>query len=178
MLKILLPPKVKFICGFIYREEKYYKLTLKMMKKLWGEIDLESETINFNFTAYYTEEMGSPLFRRFISFKNLRNSEEFVNIKLICIKLEKKFSIGGKRRINIDPGYLTLANLVLLTTKNFYHRIHLNKGIYGEVTLRYISKVGFSDFNWTYPDFKTSQYKDIFLKIRNIYSNQLKISLK
>lgn len=173
MLNLSFPKKVKFICGFIYKDEKIYEKVKILMQKKFGIIDYESETIDFNFTNYYEEEMGKNLLRKFISFKILRRIEEFRKIKLYCIQLEKKFSYNNKRRINIDPGYLNEAKLVLLSTKDFYHRIYLGKGVFCELTLYYAHK-NFQDLPWTYPDYRTSSYKNIFLEIRNIYRNQIK----
>jgi len=173
MLTLYFPKKVKFICGFIYNNEEIFKKTKVIMKKKFGEIDYESKKIKFDFTDYYKKEMGSNLWRSFASFKKLKNIEEFVKIKLYCIKLEKKFSQNNKRCINIDPGYLNEAKLVLLSTKDFYHRIYLEKGIFCEVTFYYTNK-NFQDLPWTYPDYRTPSYKSIFLEIRDIYRNQIK----
>jgi len=172
-----MPLPVKFICGFIYSKEHTYKKTRSILEKKFGKIDFESQAIDFNFTDYYRDEMGKPLFRRFISFKKMHNPSSFVNIKLFCIKIEKRYSSEDKRTINIDPGYLNDAKLVLTTTKDFSHRIYLNKGIYAEVTLCF--KGGsFCDFPTTFPDYRTCLYKDIFLTIRNIYRQNLKECLR
>jgi hypothetical protein len=166
------PKPVKFICGFIYSCEDVYLKVKKIMGKKFGNVDYESQIINFDFTNYYYKEMGKPLFRRFVSFKKLRSPADFIKIKLWCIKIEKKFSQQGRRRINIDPGYLNESKLVLTTTKDYSHRIYLGKGIYAEVTLCYKNK-DFSDLPTTYPDYRTRLYKDIFLSIREIYRKQL-----
>ena len=175
MLKIQKPAPVKFICGFIYTTEKIYQNTKIILEKKFGKIDFESERSDFDSTDYYYPEMGKPLFRHFISFKKLRRPEQFIAIKLYCIRLEKKFALDSRRRINIDPGYLNEAKLVLTTTKDFFHRLHLGKGIYAEVTLRY-HKNSFSEFSTTFPDYRTSKYKEIFLNIRKIYRRQTRKS--
>jgi hypothetical protein len=41
------------------------------------------------------------------------------------------------RPLNLDPGYLTEAKLVLATTKDRNHRLYLDRGIFAEVTLCY-----------------------------------------
>jgi len=79
----------------------------------------------------------------------------------------------GPRSINIDPGYLDLARLVLASTKDYKHRIYLNKGIYAEVTLFYQDRT-FQPWQWTYPDYKTPEYIAIFNKIRDILILQIK----
>ncbi len=170
-----MPLPVKFICGFIYTTEKVYQEAKKVLERKFGSIDFESERIDFDFTEYYYPEMGKPLSRRFISFKKLRKPEQFVKIKLDCIKLEKKFALGLHRQINIDPGYINEAKLILTTTKDFAHRIYLGKGIYAELTLSYVND-HFSEVPTTFPDYRTSQYKEIFSQIRRIYRQQIQVN--
>ncbi|MFH1504396.1 MAG: DUF4416 family protein [Candidatus Omnitrophota bacterium] len=174
MLHTHLPLPVKFLCGFIYSQDEIYRKVKVILAKKFGKIDFESSTINFDFTDYYCPEMGKPLFRKFISFEKLKKPSDFVNIKLFCIKIEKKFSHAEKRKVNIDPGYINEAKLVLTTTKDFSHRIYLNKGIYAEVTLYYADR-GFSYFNTTFPDYRTSLYKDVFSDMRKLYRRQIHI---
>ena len=81
---------------------------------------------------------------------------------------EKVFSEGKGRRINLDPGYMDTVKIVLASTKDFSHRIYLGKGIYGEVTLIYSGK-GYQILPYTFPDFRTQEYQDIFKKAREIY---------
>lgn len=129
--------------------------------------------MDFTSTDHYEKEMGANLKRRFISFKKLQKPKRFAAIKLFCIKLERKFSSNNKRLINIDPGYINEAKLVLTTTKDFSHRIYLNKGIYAEVTL--VFKEGnFSSLETTFPDYRTDTYRDIFHSIRDTYRKDLK----
>ena len=177
MLKRILPFPVKFICGFIYSSEENYLETHKILERKFGKIDFESARFDFSFTHYYEKEMGSLLYRRFVSFEKLKDPSSFVQIKLFCIKLEKKFSKDNKRTINIDPGYLNDAKLVLTTTKDYSHRIYVGKGIFEEVT-SYYKDSNFQDFATTYPDYKTPQYKEIFISIREKYRQQLKDNAK
>lgn len=128
----------------------------------------------FDYTDYYNEEFGSPLKRQFISFKKLINPDELAGIKVATNRLEKKLSHNSSRIINIDPGYLDMAKLVLATTKDYKHRIYLSKGIYAEVTLRYENKT-FQPWEWSYPDYRTAQYLAIFNQIRQIYSSQIRM---
>ena len=173
MLNPTKPGKVKLIIGFLYSSNDLYDKAKKSLEKKMGPTDFESNIIEFRFTDYYREEMGSNLKRRFVSFKRLIQPEDIVQIKLFTIKIEKKFSILNKRRINIDPGYLNEAKILLSTTKDYSHRIYLDKRIFAEITLIYKNR-GFQNLPWTYPDFRTKLYKEIFLKVRNIYKEQIK----
>jgi hypothetical protein len=173
MLSLNFPLPVKFICGFIYRQEEIYQKAKKILQNKFGSIDFENQKLAFTFTQYYDKEMGSPLFKRIISFTRLRDAAEFIKIKLFCIKVERKFLSNKNRQVNIDPGYLNDAKLVLLTTKDYAHRLYLGKGVFAEVTLRY-SDGAFYDLAHTYPDFRSPQYKEILLSIRQRYHEQIK----
>jgi hypothetical protein len=120
-------------------------------------------------TKYYQKEMGAGLKRQFIFFQNQIQPEDIVKIKLNTIQLEKQhLNDSGGRRINLDPGYLDTAKIVLVTTKDFSHRIYLGNGIYGEVTLIFSGR-DYQVLPCTFPDFRTVEYLDVFKKAREIY---------
>lgn len=164
---------VKLIAGFIFKQDYIYLKAKAFLEKYFGGIDFESQALPFVHTDYYNKELGEDLKRRFIGFKKLINPKDLPRIKILTNKIEKKLSLHNNRRINIDPGYLDLAKLVLASTKDYRHRIYLNKGIFAEVTLFYQEKT-FSPWEWTYPDYKTPEYIKIFNQIREIYVQQLK----
>lgn len=164
---------VKIFCGLIYKEEFIFEKTkLKLIEK-WGEIDIEYGPFNFDFTDYYEEEMGSNLKRRFISFEKLYLPENVYEWKIFTNGIEKEFSECNKRRINIDPGYIDNSKVILLSTKDYYHRIYIGKGIFAELTL-YYSKGKYNILQWTYPDYRTENYIKFFLKMREKYREQIK----
>jgi thioredoxin reductase len=94
---------------------------------------------------------------------------EFYRIKLYANRLESKFLNSSLRLINIDPGYIDKAKLVLASTKDYAHRIYLQKGIFAEVTLTYRGN-SFSPNDWSYPDYRSKEYIDIFNQIRALYT--------
>ncbi len=164
---------VKLVIGMFTNRLELFQETLKTLEKKFGPVDYESPLLPFNKTNHYKEEFGKNLKRKFYSFKKLIKAEDLAKIKIFTNSLEKKFSEEGNRSINLDPGYFTPAKLVLATTKDYQHRIYHEKGIYGEVTLRY-KKEGFIPWEWTYPDYRTKKYIKIFNHIRKIYMEQLK----
>ncbi|MCM8796097.1 MAG: DUF4416 family protein [Candidatus Omnitrophica bacterium] len=165
------PKPVKLIVGFIFQQEFILNQAKKILKKYFGLIDFESQILPFEHTRYYEKEFGYPLKREFVSFKRLIIPSRLAKIKIITNKIENRLALSGRRRINIDPGYLNLSKVVLATTKDYKHRIYINKGIYEEVTLFYENKT-FNAFAWTYPDYKTPEYIAIFNRIREIYLQQ------
>ena len=75
--------------------------------------------------------------------------------------------------MNLDPGYIEQAKVILASTKNFYHRLHLSGGIFAEVTMHFKNNT-YQFFPWTYPDYQSKEYQEFFLKIRHIYRAQLR----
>lgn len=175
MSKIEQPEPVKLVIGIIFNQDHLFVQVKEELTRKYGELDLESLKFRFTYTDYYREEMGEILWKKFLSFKSLISPAELVPIKIFTNKLEEKFFVAGtaKRRVNIDPGYLSLAKLVLATGKDFAHRIYLNQGIYAEVTLRYSRHEGFKPWEWTYPDYKSKHYLELLEIIRSIYRNQI-----
>ena len=161
--------KVKLVIGLIYKDEAVFIKIRKALGKKFGKIDFESAAIDFQHTDYYKAEMGNQLKRRFISFSKLIPIEHLYRIKLYSNRLESKFLTGKLRRINIDPGYLDLAKLVLATTKDYAHRIFLRKGIFAEIALTFRGN-SFSPNEWTYPDYRSDEYISIFNQIRKLYA--------
>ena len=164
---------VKLFIGFIFAKSEIYLKTKYILEKKFGQSDFESQVLPFNHTQYYEKEFGADLKRKFLSFKRLTCAGRLARIKIITNKIEKSLAYKGRRQINIDPGILNLSKIVLASTKDYKHRIYLASGIYAEVTLYYQDN-SFRSWEWTYPDYKTAQYIQIFNQIRNIYSYQIK----
>jgi len=172
MGKIRKAVPVKLIIGFIYKEEGVLSKAKYSLLKRFGKIDFESEDIPFDHTGYYEKEFGKNLIRRFISFEKLISAENLADIKIFTNAIEKKLAVNHLRKINIDPGYINFSKLVLATTKDYIHRIYLKKNIYAEMTLFYRNKT-FNPWEWTYADYKTQIYLEIFIKIRELYAKQI-----
>ncbi len=168
----VIPPRAKLFIGVIYGSEEVLSAAEKFLIKKYGEIDFRTKRIPFVHTKYY-RDMGSSQSKVFISFKKLIRREDIVEIKLFTNRIEKKFSENKSRKINIDPGYLTLSNVYLATCKEFFHRAYLRRGVYLENEYRYVAR-RYQPWEWTYPDFQKPEYIYFFLEVRRIYHNQLK----
>ena len=165
--------RVKLIAGLISNDTALFDRVRPLLEKEFGsKVDFDGPTLDFIHTDYYNEEMGRSLKRKFFSFKKSVPLAGIEKVKLLTNAIEEKYSVSGKRRINIDPGYLDLSKVVLFSTKDYTHRIHVGKGIFAEVTLFYMNK-SFTAWPWTYPDYKTESYISIFNKIREIYKNDI-----
>lgn len=153
------------------REEELLEEVEELLEKSWGKIDYSSTLFPFHYTDYYQEEMGRDLKKKFLSFQRLISPEEIVEIKLFSNSVEGKYMFQGKRRINLDPGYVNYDQVVLVSTKMSPHRIYMGKGIYGEVTL-YFYQGHFHAFPWTYPDYK--EHIKVFEEMRSIFKQEVK----
>ncbi len=146
---------------------------LSTLTKLYGILDFVSALLAFDYTDYYYAEMGKPLFRRFASFEGLIPQEDLAQIKVQTNLLETEQSAGGKRRVNIDPGYLLAERLVLASAKNYAHRIYLRSGIYADLTLIYRDQ-DYRPLAWTYPDYAEPKVRNWLRGLRQKYLLQLR----
>ena len=129
-------PLVKRIAGVLYpdSEADRFAWVLDEAKRLWGEPNLIGEPIPFTLTNYY-RDIAPSLTRRFICFRGLADAGGLADWKRAACALEARSRTP--RAVNVDPGYVDGARLVLASTKDHAHRIWLRDGIYAEVTLRF-----------------------------------------
>jgi hypothetical protein len=167
------PPPVKLIMGLIFAPEAPIAAVRRQLKATYGGIDRETTLLPFVWTRFYEREMGPTLQRQFWSFDALIAADALAGIKRQTNAMERTFAgHGGQRGVNLDPGYIDLAKLVLATTKDRQHRLYLGQGIYAEVTLRFTGG-RFVPWEWTYPDYRTPDYLAFFDAVRRRYRQQL-----
>ncbi len=171
------PGPVKLISSIFSNNKDLLNIIIKELSNKFGNIDYISKFMLFDYTSYYEKEMGTSLFRRFISFEPLVNPEMLPDIKQYTNKIEERLSEGEKRRVNIDPGYLSPAHLILATGKAYAHRPYLRDGIYADLTLIYTNN-NFQSLDWTYPDYSSEIIMGILNIIRRKYLIQLRQSKK
>ncbi len=149
------------------------------MTKLWsgrggaeeefGPVGLASEAFAFNDTAYYEPTMGLGLKKQFLAFEHLIDAARLPAIKRQTNAWEEEYATTAahaeRRPLNLDPGYLSLAKLVLASSKDHAHRIYLSDGVYAEITLRYHQKA-WQPWDWTFPDYRRADYQRFFDRCR------------
>ncbi|RLB08659.1 MAG: DUF4416 domain-containing protein [Deltaproteobacteria bacterium] len=168
------PDDVKLVFSIFSPERPLIRKTIENdLRERFGYTDWISPELFFDKSMYYAREMGWPLYRRFVSFRDLIRPDSIVSIKLYTNEIEAKYSLNGKRKINIDPGYISLERFVLVTGKNHAHRIYLSHGIYADLTLIYKGK-SYRPLEWTYPDYAEPEMIAYFNEIRQKYKDQLR----
>lgn len=140
-----------------------------MATKEHGPIALVSDAFDFTETNYYAATMGVGLKKQFFAFERLIDPAALADIKGQTNEWEAAYAALGKhaepRPLNLDPGYITAAKLVLASTKDHAHRIYLHDGIYAEVTLVFRHRQ-WQPLEWTYPDYRRDDYHRFFSACR------------
>lgn len=171
------PDPVILFIGMIAGNQELFDLASIELKKAFGKIAYQSPIYPWDHSGYYKDEMGRDLKRRFIFFTKPIMPDRISDIKGETNRIEGFFLLEGdgkiKRMINIDPGYMNMAKIVLATTKDFSHRIYLRDGIYSEVTLIYNGN-SYQSLPYTFPDFRSETYINLFNGVRNDLRSLLK----
>ena len=170
------PRPSKLFMSIIFATDSMLGQGMEDLGLAFGRIDSVSKRFPFDLTQYYAEEIGPRLFRNFISVEPLIPPASLPDIKLATNRLEKKYATPqGKRQLNIDPGYLCLAHVILATTKGYSHRPYLRDGIYADVSLIYRNG-SFRPLEWTYPDYRQEDVITFFNQLRERYIEALERS--
>jgi hypothetical protein len=185
------PPPVKLICGMLTSRRELLAEAQGELVNLFGPVDVASEIMDFDFTHYYDQEMGTPLLRQFVSFAELVPPESLAEAKHATNAMEQYFAeadtvLRGRRTvapqtaepgeprrpINLDPGYVDSPKLVLASMKNFAHRIYVGRGVYAEVTLLH-RRGQWTPLEWTFPDYASGRYWPFLDPVRKRLREQL-----
>lgn len=163
------PQPVLLLIAVSSRYDEALAWSEKQSAATYGAVRLASEAFDFTETDYYADSMGTDLKKQFLVFDNLIDPGELPKIKRITNEWELEYADSGDhpevRPLNLDPGYLTLAKLVLASTKDHAHRLYLHDGIYAEVTLHYRNR-GWQSSEWTYPDYQREDFQQFFTQCR------------
>ena len=170
------PDPAKLVIGLFTRDKDLFVPIASELAGLFGTSDTVSTWMTFDYTDYYHREMGSPLFRRMMSFETLIAQDDLADIKLKTNAIEGRYATMDNRVVNIDPGYMLQSRFILATGKDFAHRVYIGKGIYADLTLIY-KNGSFTTLPWTYPDYADNNMIFYLKNVRNRYAGDLKIRM-
>ena len=165
------PWMVKLFVGILYSDLAKLTRALELLQQRYGDMDYRSPSFEFDFTDYYVPEMGSPIFRMFVSFERLIHPKDIARIKVETNDIENTLADDGHRKVNLDAGYMDYDKVVLASAKYNGQKIYLDKGIWADLTLHY-EKGRFDPYPWSFPDFKQRIYEKVFLEIRQRYKTR------
>ncbi len=167
------PQPVTAICGILAADEKALTEAAAALALAFGPFRLASPALPFTFTRYYEPEMGPNLLRQYVAFRKPVDPGSLAAIKLQTNALEQELAARLASRVprpvNLDPGYVDAARLVLATTKDYAHRVYIGEGIHAEVTLAWRDG-GFEPQAWTYPDYRSEPALAFFNEVRRIHT--------
>ena len=171
------PAQVKLFCALLVAPAISLHEVETVLAQTYGPIVLRTAPLPFTQTTYYEREMGPHLTRLYVAFEPLISIAALATVKHTTNRLEAMWSTAqGQRRVNVDPGYLDLAKVVLASTKDHSHRLYIGNGIFAEVTLRYRQHT-FQPWEWTYPDYRVPATLAFFHHLRERYKAQLRRSV-
>jgi hypothetical protein len=163
------PDAVLLIVAASSRHDAALAWARERIEREIGSLALVSDAFAFTETDYYSATMGDGLKKQFIACERPIDPGELPRIKRQTNAWEAEYAALGRhpepRPLNLDPGYVTAAKLVLASTKDHAHRLYLADGIYAEVTLAYRQKQ-WQPLDWTYPDYRRADYQAFFTACR------------
>ncbi len=162
------PPSVKPIAALLYRDMAAREQALAALSVRWGAIAHCGAAHPFDRTAYYAAEMGTDLVRCVVAFAGLWEPPRLVEAKHEASAVEDALRTGGKRSVNVDPGYLDLFKVVLASWKGRGNKLYLERGVWADLQLTF-GKGRFQPLPWTFPDFAEGRYDADLLAIRAAY---------
>jgi hypothetical protein len=172
MAQVTEPQPVQLLVGVIFTASDLLDALEADMVDRMGRIGSKSPAFDFDITAYYRDEMGSGLRRVFYAFEDLIDPAAIVEVKLAANLIERAFTEGGRRRVNLDPGYMDFYKLVLVSNKYLGQKIYLGKGVYADPTLYYDK--GWKPYDWGFPDFKSGRYDAFLTEVRSTYKAKIR----
>lgn len=177
MGKIETPAPVLLFCAVYGQQVESLAWARQQLQEVWGPIALQTPEMDFVDTEYYEATMGKNLKKQLLAFEYLLAPDALPDMKLQSNAWEQTYLESGmfsvQRPVNIDPGYVTLAKLVLATTKDRDHRLYLGKNIFAEVTLHYKHGRWQGD-RWTYPDYQRAEYHQFLEQCREALKKKLR----
>jgi len=177
MGKIKRPEQVKLFASMIFHDDVDLDAVLKKLAGPAGMIEERTSPVLFTHTTYYDEEMGRGLKRCFVLFKPIFDRDILPDVKLATNEIEDGYTVDGKRKVNIDAGYIALEHVILATTKGYAHRLYIGKGIHADLTLMF-NNGSYRAIQWTYPDYAEAENISLFNKWRESLKYGLRESRK
>ena len=177
MADIRTPRPVLLLIAVCSRHDQALDWSAQRAESKYGPIELRSDAFEFNQTDYYERSMGVGLKKQFLAFRTLIDPGQLRHIKRETNAWEAEFARqtdwSEERPLNLDPGYVSEAKLVLASTKDHAHRIYLDDGIFAEVTLHYQGG-RWQKSSWTYPDYQQSDFQEFFLRCRGFLRGEMR----
>lgn len=165
------------ICAVISRDRAAHRWARDRLSEAWGNVAIETPAFPFVASRFYEPTMGTDLIKVLLAFAPVAEPAELADWKHQTNAWEREFATQFltdlPRPLNLDPGYVTQAKLVLATTKDRDHRIYLRDGMFAEVTLS-LTGGHWVSHRWTYPDYQSEDVIEFVAACREQLRDHLK----
>ena len=167
------------ICAVISRHRAAREWAVAAMTEAWGKVAHQTPPCPFPAGGFYEAAMGTDLLKTLVAFEELCDPSGLADWKLQSNRWEQQYAQASDhpeiRPLNLDPGYVTQAKLVLATTKDRDHRVYLRDGIFAEVTINYVGKQ-WVHHRWSYPDYRTAEVGEFAGKCRDQIREHIRLT--
>jgi hypothetical protein len=148
----------------MYSKEEDFSKALSVLEEEYGQVFESCPEYDFSFTDYYEQEFGKNLKKRIVVFEKDVSKEDLAAIREKTGEIEKELSLGGKRTVNIDPGYISSSELVLATKKFRQFKEDIGGGVYAHKVLEFKGD-DVVMFKHTFADYKLDRNIEFFKKL-------------
>lgn len=162
---------VKLYVAVLFADNARLAQALEALEARFGPLDVRGAPVPFDHTDYYAPEMGSGLRRMIAGFAELVPPPFIVAAKWAARDMEAALSAGGRRRVNLDVGFLDAFKVTLASFKERGNKIYLDRDVWLDIQLTF-ERGKLHPLPWTFPDFRAGRYDADLLRIRAIYREQ------
>ena len=172
MSKTVKPPPVFRVCSCLTGRPELLAVVEAELASVFGEIALKSVPFAFDTSEYYRPELGEGLLRIWYGFRDLCAAERLVEARLTTGEIEDRLAVEGRRRVNLDPGYLDLGKLVLASLKEAPDKVYMGEGVWAHTCLQFRDGK-FTAPDHSFPDFMDGRFDGLMLEARALYKSLL-----
>ena len=162
-------PTGALICALMAPSPDLLQQATDLLATHFGPPRKTSRIYPFDYTEYYADEMGDNLVKNLAWFGEPVELSFLPEAKTQAMVVEHRFArptaSGLSRRVNADPGLVTVDSLVLASTKYSGHRICIGPGIFAETTLLF-AKGRYAPMPWTYLDYQNEPVQEFLMAVR------------
>jgi hypothetical protein len=173
MSRPLEPDPVLRVCSCLVGDRSLLPEVERELIRAFGAVALKSPAYPFDGSDYYRDELGDRIERFWFCFAELCGAESLSDGRWTTGGIEESFAVDGKRRVNLDPGYLDLGKLVLASLKQAPDKIYMGRGVWAHTCLRYrFGELTAPDHSFA--DFKAGRFNGFMLEARKLYKSLLR----
>lgn len=166
------PVRALRVCSCLTARSELLPEVEARLSEEYGAIALHSPPYPFDISDYYRDEMGENLTRTWYCFRELCEADALAAYRLATGRIEDELAVDGRRRVNLDPGYLDAGKLVLTSLKEAPDKIYLGRGVWAHTCLRYRFG-GFVAPDHSFPDFRDGRFDAFMLEARALLKRLL-----